>query len=168
MHAVLIMGTTEVKVDEPPTDYDDLHDYDFRDATVPELKLMHGTKVDEYDFQDFASHLGEDLAEKIMPGSYMTFLFDEKLQKLIVGVLYLPKETLTTEEIEELKDHTQGQWSDGIGECYEQCVAKQTDTGLDMYVSAWHDAQKLDVALITPGQAMAMVGLTEKDISNGR
>lgn len=44
--------------------------------------------------------------------------------------------------LEELKDYTQGQWSDGIGEGFEQFSYKEID-GEEIYISPWYHGQKI-------------------------
>lgn len=48
---------------------------------------------------------------------------------------------LTPTEIDDLKDYTQGQWSDGIGEGFEQNSYFETDDGEELFLSPWYSGQ---------------------------
>ena len=135
---IMITGTARVNVDEPPGDPDDIMGYDYRDAKQDELKALDGHTYDDADFTDY---LSQDLAKKLKDGAYMKFRHDKTLRELMVSVTYIAKEKLDKTEIDELRDYTQGQWSDGIGEGYEQTPACQTAEGYSVYISAWHQGQ---------------------------
>jgi hypothetical protein len=51
---------------------------------------------------------------------------------------------LSDDELTELSKYTQGQWSDGIGEGFEQYPCCQSE-GSDVYISPWIPGQKLEV-----------------------
>jgi hypothetical protein len=48
---------------------------------------------------------------------------------------------LTDEEIDRLLDYTQGQWSDGIGEGFEQFPCHH-EGRKEIYLSPWYPMQK--------------------------
>ncbi len=50
-------------------------------------------------------------------------------------------EPLVTDELEILPDYTQGQWSDGIGEGFEQSPCAE-ENGEEIFVSPWFRGQK--------------------------
>ena len=54
---------------------------------------------------------------------------------------YISTRELTDEEMEELIDYTQGQWSDGIGESFEQRPIMVS--GDEVYISPWYRGQKV-------------------------
>lgn len=75
----------------------------------------------------------------IVTGGYMRFEFDEKESILFVITEYQTLRKLTPKEERELISYTQGQWSDGIGEGFEQ-----RDFDEDMYnPSPWYPGQKI-------------------------
>lgn len=51
---------------------------------------------------------------------------------------------LTQEQLQELAEYTQGQWSDGIGKGFEQFPCKEIN-GEEIYISPWSGGQKLYV-----------------------
>ena len=52
----------------------------------------------------------------------------------------------TQKELKELIDYTQGQWSDGIGENFEQRpIAKER--GEEIYLSPWYQGQKVNIEM---------------------
>lgn len=55
---------------------------------------------------------------------------------------YELNEAMTPAELQELKDYTVGQWSDGIGEVFEQepCAYRR---GEEVHISAWHQGQEV-------------------------
>lgn len=89
--------------------------------------------------EDFADYLHNDWSHKVKSG-YMSFIYVEK--KLYVITKYLLKEPLNDAEIAELMDYTQGQWSDGIGENFEQ-MPIDID-GKDYFLSPWYRGQEIN------------------------
>jgi len=72
---------------------------------------------------------------------YMRFQFSNG--KLWTITEYKSNVELTTDELNDLSEYTQGQWSDGIGECFEQDPVMIDDNGEDVYVSPWFRGQEL-------------------------
>jgi hypothetical protein len=70
--------------------------------------------------------------------------FESIEERLHTVTVYQVKdgEQLTENEIEELKRYTQGQWSDGIGEGFEQNAITNID-GDEVYLSPWYHGQKV-------------------------
>lgn len=71
-------------------------------------------------------------------GGFMRF-------EAVNGILYVITEydaerELNTLELEQLKDYTQGQWSDGIGEGFEQTACEEIN-GKDIFISPWFPGQ---------------------------
>jgi hypothetical protein len=87
----------------------------------------------------------QNLIDKGVSGGYMRFEYEHN--KLYVIVEYNSDEKLNDDEIEELKDYTQGQLSDGIGEGFEQQpVMYENDK--EIFISPWFRGQKLKVEQI--------------------
>ena len=89
--------------------------------------------VQYFDDSPFYEKLGE---------GYMSFVVENG--KLYTLTEYSVKETLTEEELQELANYTQGHWSDGIGEGFEQFSCMK-ENGEEIYVSPWCRGQKLEI-----------------------
>jgi len=68
--------------------------------------------------------------------------FEVEKGKLMTITEYNSKRELTDNELEELAGYTQGQWSDGIGEGFEQEPCHYIK-GEGVYISPWHRDQVL-------------------------
>ncbi len=101
------------------------------------LKILDGIECQD----DFVEYLDEDFASKLGSG-YMSFKLEDG--KLYTLTEYSVKETLTQEELDKLADYTQGQWSDGIGEGFEQFGCAE-ENGEEVFVSPWYSDQKLKI-----------------------
>lgn len=107
------------------------------------LYLYDGIDCQE-DFTEYFGTEQQPLIDKGVTSGYMSF-------EVIDGELYTTtdydcKERLTDAEIQLLIDYTQGQWSDGIGEGFEQQPCVYVDDELDdceLYVSPWHYGQEV-------------------------
>ena len=98
-------------------------------------------ELDGVDCQDnFAEYFDSDAtyADAIKAG-YMDFRFENG--KLFTYTDYTSERELTPSELEDLKDYTCGQWSDGIGEGFEQYPCKYDDDE-EVYVSPWFFGQE--------------------------
>ena len=80
----------------------------------------------------------------------MDFRFEDG--KLWTYTVYSTKEVLTTDELQELGEYTQGQWSDGIGEGFEQFPCDYEADGAEVYLSPWYHGQKLEIKQIWEGK----------------
>ncbi len=90
------------------------------------------------DCQDnFVDYIDDNLQEKLSSG-YMDFRFEDG--ELWTYTTYNTKEELNQDELEQLIEYTQGQWSDGIGEGFEQFPCLEID-GNEIFVSPWHPGQ---------------------------
>lgn len=87
--------------------------------------------------EDFADYLDYEWSHKVKSG-YMSFIYADKIYAV---TKYQLKEPLNDTEIKELMDYTQGQWSDGIGENFEQRPINID--GKDYYLSPWHSGQEI-------------------------
>lgn len=79
-------------------------------------------------------------------GSKASFRFQES--HLYVDVEYDVDGNPNAEELAELVSYTQGQWSDGIGEGYEQFPQYVGPDGDEVYISMWHRGQVAQVSSI--------------------
>ena len=66
-----------------------------------------------FSFADYFDEKRSDFKNDIKHG-YMSFKYEDG--KLFNYTTYLSKRLLSTQELENLKIYTKGQWSDGIGE----------------------------------------------------
>ena len=73
---------------------------------------------------------------------YMRFEFINN--ELYTITEYLSNRELSESELSELVEETQGQWSDGIGEGFEQMPCKYHN-GEEVYVSPWYSGQEVEV-----------------------
>lgn len=88
----------------------------------------------EFNFIDFSDSTGE-----------CNFYIEDG--KLYVQVTYKLVKIPTDAEIEKLKEETQGQWSDGIGEGFEQtpCFYYKNE---EVYISPWFPKQVVHSRII--------------------
>jgi hypothetical protein len=104
------------------------------------------SELDGIDCQDnFAEYFDSDFSfKKDIKDGYMYFSFEN--EKLWTITEYISTRELSKEELEILADYTQGQWSDGIGEGFEQYPCHYGDEGEEeIYISPWHVGQKLEI-----------------------
>lgn len=87
----------------------------------------------------FSDYIYDDLWGKVS-GGYMRFDYDEENNSLVVSVEYTVEQILNEEDVEKLISYTQGQWSDGIGEGFEQQPIYRNDQ--EYYLSPWWRGQK--------------------------
>lgn len=110
-------------------------------------KQLHQTELsilDGIDCQDdFADYVTEPLRSKLDSG-FMSFKYNEDEAELYVIVEYQTNEDLNEEELQELGEYTQGQWSDGIGEGFEQESCREID-GEEIMISPWYGGQQVNV-----------------------
>lgn len=87
------------------------------------------------------------LIDKKVHSGYMRFAYEKG--DLWTITEYHCDEKLTEEELDILSEYTQGQWSDGIGEGFEQepCFYTQDEDGedIEVYVSPWSYNQKVTI-----------------------
>mgnify|MGYP001009271094 CR=1 FL=1 len=65
--------------------------------------------------------------------------------QLFVETIYYSNEKLNETQLECLKEYTQGQWSDGWGEGFEQRPVCRKNWR-DVYISPWHVDQKINIS----------------------
>jgi len=100
------------------------------------VNILHGVDYQE-DFVEYLDYRDYLFAYKLKSG-YMKFVVENG--ELYTLTEYSAKEPLLPEELKELIDYTQGQWSDGIGESFEQ-FACAMEKGEEIYVSPWYHGQ---------------------------
>jgi hypothetical protein len=83
----------------------------------------------------------QPLIDKGVDGGYMFFKYENN--KLWTITTYESPEELTDDELEILMTYTQGQWSDGIGEGFEQYPCTEDNEGNEVYVSPWFKDQQI-------------------------
>ena len=86
----------------------------------------------------------EAALKEVVTGGILSFDFDSSKCLLFAETTYESSRELTEPELEALKEYTSGQWSDGIGEGFEQEPVCRN--GVEYYISAWHQDQ---VATVT-------------------
>jgi hypothetical protein len=106
---------------------------------IPIDALIKLSGVDCQD--DFAEY--SDLHKKLNSG-YMHFEYIDG--KLYTITKYSLKEELTEKEILFLKEETQGQWSDGIGEGFEQFECTYFK-GMGVFISPWFYGQEIEIII---------------------
>jgi len=97
-------------------------------------------KFDGIDCQDcFTDYMdsGDCSAREALSGGYLDFKYEDG--KLWSITEYQSKRILTEPELEEVKSYTQGQWSDGIGEGFEQHPCNSDED----YISPWFHGQEI-------------------------
>jgi len=103
------------------------------------------TKLDGIDCQDCFSDYFSDELEKIsaskgLAGGYTEFKCMDS--ELWTHTKYTSNKILTDDEIKLLAEYTQGQWSDGVGEGFEQEPCAEIDNK-EVYISMWCPGQTL-------------------------
>jgi hypothetical protein len=130
MYSITIIGKAKVHLENPYTRKS-------QKPTPAQLFKCNGLKIED----DFAEYIDEDYGIKIDSG-YTHFEVDKG--NLYSVCVYEVNEKLTDEELKLLANYTQGQWSDGIGEGFEQFPCEEID-GMDLYISPWIPGQKCNV-----------------------
>ena len=107
------------------------------------------SQLDGVDCQDdFAEYFGNDFSFKDnIESGYMNFSFENG--KLWTVTEYFSDRELSKDELEKLSSYTQGQWSDGIGEGFEQEPCFYDKDGEEVYVSPWKIGQVLETTQIS-------------------
>jgi len=97
--------------------------------------------VDQVDSQEqFSDWLHDlDMKQKVK-GGYMDFELNNG--EIWTRTVYSSDEVLTDDELCRLEKYTQGQWSDGIGEGFEQFPCHEID-GEEIYLSPWFWGQEI-------------------------
>ncbi len=137
---LIISGLATVRIHKPSAESDeDLEvmsdDLEYLDKTSDDQPFM------DYYRSDLYSKEFEDEVKKVVHGGYMCFEYDKIKNQLITKTVYRVDRKLKDEELKDLMSYTQGQWSDGIGEGFEQYPIESKNC--EYYISAWHRGQNL-------------------------
>ena len=93
----------------------------------------------------FSDYFPDSLMNVGIIGGYMRFHANED-GTLTTITEYDSENQLTKNQLRELADYTRGQWSDGIGEHFEQFLCFITDDGeYEYYISPWFYGQVVTV-----------------------
>jgi len=117
--------------------------------------MFDGLECDDAVFCDYVNRKFDKFPECVT-GGYMRFEYNKKLETLYVITEYETRK-LTKEEEQQVIDYTQGQWSDGIGEGFEQQPFSGEEQWNDpnpenfnkdvVYnPSPWHNGQKVTLS----------------------
>ena len=94
---------------------------------------------------DFVEYMDQEFAHKLIAG-YMSFKVEDGSLYTLTEYEVSDGEILTEDELNELASYTQGQWSDGIGEGFEQYPCAE-EGGEEIFVSPWYRKQKLEIII---------------------
>lgn len=113
------------------------------DTNANDIDILDGVDCQD-DFVEYMDEKDYPFVSKLKYG-YMSFEVDGgKLYTITEYDVAEDAEPLTPAEIEQLIDYTQGQWSDGIGEGFEQfACAYQGGDDEEVFVSPWYRGQKV-------------------------
>ena len=122
---VRIAGTVKV-LDEESYEYVD---------NVRTLRRLGGFKCTE---EEAADYIGDGAGEETylaigLTGGFIKLHFDSEEQLLWVVTEYDSPRELTDDEVQFVVRHTQGQWSDGMGENMEVPFAEKKGLCLELY-----------------------------------
>ena len=99
-------------------------------------------ELDGIDCQDcFSEYFDDTTYSDDVTGGFMYFSYEDG--KLYTVTIYNSTRELSNDELTELGEYTQGQWSDGIGEGFEQFPLYIDDESDEVYISPWFWGQKV-------------------------
>jgi len=114
-----------------------------------DLSELDGVMCDD-DFAEYFNEEEQALIDKNVNNGYMRFSHENG--ELYTITEYECEEKLTDDELQILADYTQGQWSDGIGEGFEQfpCFFTEDEEGeeVEVYISPWCPKQKITITQV--------------------
>ncbi|KYQ91463.1 hypothetical protein DLAC_08430 [Tieghemostelium lacteum] len=123
---------------------------EFRALLKPHKIIVRGKARTEYadkkrlngisDGSNFVEYFDGDFKDKLEYG-FMSFEYFEG--ELYTVTVYQTNQSLNPQELHELGQYTQGQWSDGIGEGFEQ-FPRNIDNN-EVYISPWYNGQEITV-----------------------
>ncbi len=127
------------------------YNHDFESASdmynYGSLKFIED--VDPCNFGSFYEYIWPEDLKALFSESKSYFEYDEENHRLLIVVEYLSKDLPTPQLAKDITEYTQGQFSDGIGEGFEQFPIPYDDgfEDLEFYISMWHQGQKLVTTL---------------------
>lgn len=108
-------------------------------ANYPFLEELDGISCED-DFSEYIDRRDVGVAaQKAITSGFMDFRFEDG--KLWTYTTYVSKIELTDTELEKLLEYTIGQWSDGIGEGFEQEPCAYIENQ-EVYLSPWYFGQR--------------------------
>lgn len=95
----------------------------------------------------FSDYFHDEDFAKFVYGGNLRFSYDPNEGELYVITVYEAEHPLTEDQLQRLGDYTQGQWSDGVGEGFEQFPNYVIRDGqeYEVYASAWYRGQEVRV-----------------------
>jgi hypothetical protein len=99
------------------------------------LMYFNGLEYRDEAFSDYFAD-GEDTSQLVelgVTGGYIRLEFSTDLNDLIAVTEYTAPAPLSTADLESLANYTAGQWTDGIGSNFSQCMSVATRTGIDLW-----------------------------------
>ena len=111
----------------------------------PDPKILNGFGEHNTDFNEYVLE-GEGV--KFYDSSYMNILWNQVDEKLYTVNRFVVGKPISEELLKKLGEDVQGQWSDGIGEGFEQEPVMTTEDGEEIFISPWHKDQELHVTMI--------------------
>lgn len=134
---IKIIGEAKLNYNKKEYDNDDVvtHDYEYYAQEVEHIAICN---------DNFAEYFPEEMSNisSVINQGYADFHFRDG--KLYVETTYYSERELEQSELDILAEYTQGQWSDGIGESYEQSPCAEVN-GKEIYLSMWHRGQKVEI-----------------------
>lgn len=128
MYKIIVKGEAKAKIGE-----------DWK--TIEDRSILE--KLNGIDCQDnFSECFDKTSYSKDITGGYMDFRFEDG--KLWTYTEYDSKRMLSFEELHDLQEYTQGQWSDGIGEGFEQHPCTEIN-GEEVFISSWFSGQEISI-----------------------
>lgn len=106
---------------------------------ISRRKFVNATEDDS-----FCDYFNKNLDNLGLTHGVMNFYWNDEKNDLYVRTIYFCDNELTPEQLRELSEYTQGQWSDGIGEGYEQFDCGAWRDG-ESFISPWYSGQKLTI-----------------------
>lgn len=114
-------------------------------TNLKNINKIYNIKCED-DFVGYIPDKNESTRSKLVDG-YMDFIIQNG--KIHTRTTYTVKDgvEITPEDKEFLIEYTQGQWSDGIGESFEQFPCMEED-GEEIFISPWYPKQKAQLIVI--------------------
>jgi len=107
-----------------------LEDQEGENFGLSDLQLQECNGIEIPD--NFADYIDDDIIASKVKSGYTKFVYEDG--KLWSVCTYELKASLSQDEIDYLVDYTSGQWSDGIGEGFEQEPCSYIN-GVKLYIS---------------------------------
>jgi hypothetical protein len=106
-----------------------------------DVNILHGVECHD----EFSEYIDESdsFYGKVRSG-YMKFVVEDNI--LYTITTYKVISDLTESEIRNLQKYTSGQWSDGIGEGFEQFPCAE-EYGIEIFVSPWYRGQTVETII---------------------